>query len=235
MKYFCFATVLYNPYNIYCFIEYISTGRLPFKPLDHSGQTPSAKTSPAVNKKRKLSDNESPSAKQLRISSAGLQNPKPALADGEHEVSSSSEAEVHADSILHKPSDRSRTIDKFFRPRSKKSEQDEITSTNQGVEVIDLIDETNNDSKSESNEVSEKNAADKQQGKDDSICDDKKEEVCGENKEEKENEDADTEDMDDENDVEVSFIEDTSVCEDALRTPGRNKAESVLKVLLLKL
>lgn len=216
------------------------SGRLPFKPLDYSSQTLGGITPSPVNKKRKLSDNESPSAKQLRISSAAPHNAKPPSADGEPEVSSSSEADVNADTILLKPGQKVNTIDKFFQRRSKNSDQEEITSTNQGVEILDLTGEASDEGKSESSEsignkkTEEKTTVDKQQQSDNVQAIDsevEKENNCNENSKEEDSE-ADEEDTEEnEAEAEVSFIENTSVCEDALKTPRKDmKLESILKV-----
>ena len=228
--------------------------------MDHSGQTLGNNTPPSANKKRKLSDNESPSAKQLRTNAVGKPTQKPVLADGEHEVSSSSEAETHVDNMLLKPGHTVSRIDKFFRPKPKNSDQEEITSTNQDVEILDLTGEVSDESKTESNDeavenktgdvdkksntdevAKKKNAVNckekvvsekfEENGAKDTV---KKEETEKTNEGDEESMDEDSDDEEEDDNANASFIANTSVCEDALKTPAKEKKlESVLKVCLI--
>ncbi|XP_045215837.2 chromatin assembly factor 1 subunit A-A-like [Mercenaria mercenaria] len=198
-------------------------GRLPFKPLEHTGQKLQGNTPPG-SKKRKLSDNESPSAKQLKTSSAPT-NVRPQITDGEPEVSSSSEADVVSDHLQNR---KLNTLDKFFKPKAYTQDQEEISSTNECI-GIDLTDENSNDkveqlqnSKLESTEKENKEVDEnKTEGVGAKIMD-QSADVVNEDKENKSGSEVD--------DADCSFIANTSVCEDALKTPVRGKLpESVLK------
>lgn len=206
-----------------------TTGRLPFKPLDHAVQTIQGNTPPG-SKKRKLSDNESPSAKQLKTGALPL-NTKALMTDGEPEVSSSSEADTVSDHLQVKKN--LNTLDKFFKPKPYTPDQEEISSTNECIEEIDLTDECEQDkgqidltSPDSEDTVKENVSVGNKKGLDE------KEAVGGvvdkSLNEDKENQsDSEADDVD----AESSFIANVSVCEDALKTPAKGKLpESVLKV-----
>ncbi|XP_052283545.1 chromatin assembly factor 1 subunit A-A-like [Dreissena polymorpha] len=209
-------------------------GRLPFKPLDHTGQTKQGSTPPG-NKKRKLSDNESPSAKQIRTSLGSTQ--KGGL-NGEHEVSSSSEAENAAENpALLMPGPKMHTLDKFFSCKKPIADQEEITSTNQCIE-IDLTEESNEyvagDATKENKEVDVFVKESIKIDENSHIDPDEDLKVEGENKENDKTDDVmsiDSDDGKEENeDCNASFIANTSVCEDALKTPAKSKdMDSIIK------
>lgn len=210
------------PLSSICFI-----GRLPFKPLDHSGQTLTGGNASPANKKRKLPDSESPSAKQLRTNSTGPQNQKFMSLDKEQEVSSSSEADNHAENAQNKEGIKLNTIDKFFKPTSSSTDHEEVrvTSTNQGIEILDLTDDVSCGSKTDNIHVGKEMAEQEDKTLKTSLteCDFKpvsseteSTEDSGKNAEEKENKGGGTE-------AEGSFIQNTSVCEDALKTPVKEK------------
>ncbi|KAL4227300.1 Chromatin assembly factor 1 [Mactra antiquata] len=206
-------------------------GRLPFKPLDHSGHTRQSNTPPG-SKKRKLSGNESPSAKQLKtgLSSSNLSNP---VLSGEHEVSSSSETEILAD-LQNKNIKKLNTIDKFFRPKPSVKDQEEISSTNEDIE----IDLTHEESDKENPETTLPDDSKEQVHSPDcvtietKVCDNAENKAVDKNDVEDENEDKSVnEDKENVSDIDAdsSFITNTSVCEDALKTPVKSTLESVLK------
>ncbi|WAQ97773.1 CA1AA-like protein [Mya arenaria] len=205
----------------------LKQGRLPFKPLDPVGQTRPGGTPPGC-KKRKLSDNESPSAKQIRTSVTSLPNNKLPSNECDHEVSSSSEAEVALENPLLKPGKKLNTLDKFFAKKQPNSDQGEISSTNQ-IE-IDLTDDVNEESEDNStkkvneNDIESKTSTNVAKGDNNdnhSVNDEKKEQVAEKNDDSKDS--TDNKENDDDGVGEVSFIQDSSVCEDALKTPAKEK------------
>lgn len=188
--------------------------------------------SPA-NKKRKLPDSESPSAKQLRTNSTGPQNQKCMSLDKEQEVSSSSEADSHAENAQNKEGIKLNTIDKFFKPTPSSTDQEEVrvTSTNQGIEILDLTDDVSYGSKTDSIHTGKELAEQEVETLKTSLTEGdfkpvssetESGEDSGKNAEEKENKQGE---------AEGSFIQNTSVCEDALKTPVKGKkVESMLEV-----
>lgn len=206
--------------------------------MDHAGHTRQCNTPPG-SKKRKLSDNESPSAKQFRTGVSPTVS-KTSVVDGEHEVSSSSEAEV----VLSKPVRKLNTIDKFFRPKPSAQDQEEISSTNEVIE-IDLTEDSagrenviNSEQDNISKEISSPEANTPKVDR--KICDNDSQKKETDNSFEDDKAENDTiedislnEDKENLSDVDAdsSFIANTSVCEDALKTPAKGSAlESVLKV-----
>ncbi|XP_060067247.1 chromatin assembly factor 1 subunit A-B-like [Ylistrum balloti] len=115
--------------------------RLPFKPLEQKSQI----VSPQGPKKRKLSDGESPSAKlhknhKQERQPSGENKPLTTncIVDHDPEVSSSSEAE----NIPVGNSSRIRnTLERFVR----KCPQEEISSTNDCIDLVEKNDSTGND------------------------------------------------------------------------------------------
>ena len=184
---------------------------------------------PPGSKKRKLSDNESPSAKQLKTS-AQSSNVRHQVTDGDHEVSSSSEAETITGHLQTK---KVNTLDKFFKPRPFKEDQEEISSTNECIEIDltgdndhDKGDQVDSDKTVESSGLVSANVGKAEEtGKTDNIGNDEK------NKAEDVSDNKENLSADEDDDVNSSFIANTSVCEDALKTPSKDKlAESLLKV-----
>ena len=106
-------------------------------PIDHEQKTLKT-TTPPGSKKRKLSDNDTPSPKLAKVSS---QPPKPTSPDGDAEVSSSSEAEPAPHAGHQKGGKRFSTLDRFlFKKREEHHE--EISSTNDCIPMsIDLTDD----------------------------------------------------------------------------------------------
>ena len=250
-------------------------------PIDHEQKTLKT-TTPPGSKKRKLSDNDTPSPKLAKVSS---QPPKPTSPDGDAEVSSSSEAEPAPHAGHQKGGKRFSTLDRFlFKKREEHHE--EISSTNDCIPMsIDLTDDApesdNVDSANDNNSaISVHNVNGDKDVKDtdttkrhvdnskikekDDIPVHKNSEVTvtktetievkndikkteealvkagkiNENKaidktvdkENKENIDQEVVSIDDENEIDQSFVSDTSVCEAALKTPAKDKPlESVLK------
>ena len=210
--------------------------QLPFKPLDPTSQKQVIGTSPG-GKKRKLSDNESPSAKQMRIS-ASKQVQKPISAECDPEVSSSSETDVNT--LGHKKGVRKiNTLDSFFKPKTvKRDEQEEISSTNDYIDLTDnKTDDDNAEGKLEetesmeiSGEVESKICVEKKDENKDVNTDESSKEA--ENSEDESATDSvDKEEEDKENEdkrklgLDQSFISDISVCEDAIKTPAKSKDE----------
>ena len=108
-------------------------GRLPFKPLDCKPVVPSPAVSNNVSRKRKLSEHNSPNSKakqpkvpDLRHSAEKLKLLKP---NNDNEVSSSSEAENLPAAGGKSRTTKNNLLEKFVR------REDEISSTN---DVIDL-------------------------------------------------------------------------------------------------
>ncbi|KAK6188357.1 hypothetical protein SNE40_004544 [Patella caerulea] len=103
---------------------------LQFKPMDVKVKVKSASN---TNKKRKLSDQESPSAKAPKtIKPIVQENFKTPVLENDPEVSSSSEADsLQVNSLQKNKTTRSNILEKFIR----KSSQEEITST---IDVIDI-------------------------------------------------------------------------------------------------
>lgn len=207
------------------------TGRLPFKPLDHAVQTMQGNTPPG-SKKRKLSDNESPSAKQLKTGALPL-NTKALITDGEPEVSSSSEADTLSDHLHLKKNVN--TLDKFFKPKPYTRDQEEISSTNECIVDIDLTEECGQDkdqidlASPDSEDIVKENVS---MGNEKGF--NEKKEAVGEVVDESLNEDKENQSDSEADDAESSFIANTSVCEDALKTPAKEKLpESVLKVVII--
>ncbi|XP_033750154.1 LOW QUALITY PROTEIN: chromatin assembly factor 1 subunit A-like [Pecten maximus] len=110
--------------------------RLPFKPLEQKPQI----VSPQGPKKRKLSDGESPSAKlhknhkQERQPSGDSKPLAPCIVDHDPEVSSSSEAE---NIPVGFPNRIRNTLERFVR----KGPQEEISSTNDCIDIVEKNDE----------------------------------------------------------------------------------------------
>ena len=204
--------------------------RLPFKPLDHGSQVQG--TSPG-GKKRKLSDNESPSAKQMKTS-AGKEAQKHVTADCDPEVSSSSEAESKPAIGFKKGGSKVNTLDSFFKPRKvNQDEQGEISST---IDCIDITDDKSDEScqeKSDRMECQENSMETEIEIINDSQGDMNNEDLKNRNDGESESiELAVLDDSDDDNKenkdlttapLDQSFISDISVCEDALKTPAKSK------------
>ena len=240
-------------------------------PIDHEQKTLKTITPPG-SKKRKLSDNDSPSAKQAKVSAKPV---KPLSPNGDAEVSSSSEAEVAPLGGHQKGVKKISTLDRFLYKKRDVQEQEEISSTNDCVPMaIDLTDETENDqvdsavnkyenssaieitadnkeaeSSNKQNEVSdERTSEEKTNDKKDlencSKADPEEEKIkVGEkteklrnlDKENKENIEQDVVCVEDNEEVNQSFVSDTSVCEAALKTPAKNNPlVSVLKTPLVE-
>ena len=226
-------------------------------PIEHEQKTLKT-TTPPGSKKRKLSDNDSPSAKQAKVS---VKPAKPLSPDGEAEVSSSSEADPVPVGGHQKGAKKISTLDRFL--YRKREVQEEISSTNDCVPMaIDLTDDTESDSVDSAVSKSEKSSAAEKTGNSDVEVievsgdgdtktvvekDENKDVECNENEEKESSENSakpvvadNTENKEnierasvtteDDDDVNQSFVSDTSVCEAALKTPAKDKPlESVLK------
>ena len=243
-------------------------------PIEHEQKTLKT-TTPPGSKKRKLSDNDTPSPKLAKVSA---QPPKTVSPDGDAEVSSSSEAEP-VSAVGHlKGGKKLSTLDRFlFKKREEHHE--EISSTNDCIPMsIDLTDDVHesdnvdsandnssatdgdtvnvdktvkdtgtakgNDDQSKSKEkdgMHEKSEATVTKTETAEVKNDKKKTKqtlisanagkTNENKEnDKENMEQDVVSKDDDDEINQSFVSDTSVCEAALKTPAKDKPlESVLK------
>ena len=123
---------------------------------------------------------------------------------------------------LLKPVKNNNTLDKFFKKKVPGGDQEEITSTINECIEIDLTDEG-------SNEPSQGNGKEIVKKIDEKV-NDVEDNKIDENKENDENEEDDKIDENEDDTADESFIEDTSVCEDALKTPKRKSGESMLKV-----
>lgn len=235
-------------------VKKMKQGRLPFKPLstlDHvtGGNTPGSK-------KRKLSENESPSSKQLKISLNTLDTVKPTSTECDHEVSSSSEAELL--NLGHHKGKKINTIDKFFKLKPITHEQEEITSTNECISIdltedmviddLKCITKANVTLDNDNGDDLQKISANTGDTASDMLYDCYSESIgelnvsskneCAEDKDENIKEDKEYVDMevividneDDHSTADDSFIADSSVCENALKTPVKDKPlESMLK------
>ena len=208
-------------------------------PIDHEQKTLKT-TTPPGSKKRKLSDNDSPSAKQAKVSVKPLKPPSP---NGEAEVSSSSEADPLPATGQQKGAKKVSTLDRFL--FKKREVQEEITSTNDCVPMaIDLTDEAESEAldsaarnKSENIDcaaINKSEAVDSADNKTetDSAAEkttDSKSAEVSDNSDNKENIERTSVTIEDDADMNQSFVSDTSVCEAALKTPAKDKPlESVL-------
>ena len=205
-------------------------------PIDHEQKTLKT-TTPPGSKKRKLSDNDSPSAKQAKVSVKPVKPPSP---NGEAEVSSSSEADPLPATGQQKGAKKVSTLDRFL--FKKREVQEEITSTNDCVPMaIDLTDEAESEAvdsaarnKSEnidSAAMNKSETVDSAETETESAAEkttDSKSEVSH-NTDNKENIERTSVTIEDDADMNQSFVSDTSVCEAALKTPAKDKPlESVL-------
>ena len=207
-------------------------------PIDHEQKTLKT-TTPPGSKKRKLSDNDSPSAKQAKVSVKPVKPPSP---NGEAEVSSSSEADPLPATGQQKGVKKVSTLDRFL--FKKREVQEEITSTNDCVPMaIDLTDEAESEAvdsaagnKSEALDSAARNKSEAVDSADnktetDSAAEkttDSKSEVSH-NTDNKENIERTSVTIEDDADMNQSFVSDTSVCEAALKTPAKDRPlESVL-------
>lgn len=232
-------------------------------PIDHDQKTT---TTPPGSKKRKLSDSDTPSPKQAKVSAKPM---KPLSPNGDAEVSSSSEAEPGPITGHQKGGKKVSTLDRFLY-KKREEHQDEISSTNDCVPMaIDLTDESDVDSantkcdKSSAIETEKEDKIDRSSDPSAPAYQDSGSQVSEVNVEEKtgqensapnvsdiqstiektdqditvsSNDTENKENIEEEilsladDEIDQSFVSDTSVCEAALKTPAKDKPlESVLK------
>ncbi|XP_071082873.1 chromatin assembly factor 1 subunit A-like [Haliotis cracherodii] len=125
----------------------LKQARLPFKPIGPKSQICVNPAPHGVPKKRKLSDQESPSAKAPKIfnkhQADRLKHDIPEktpsdIADHDNEVSSSSEAEnVPVSGMAKRKPCETNILERFIR----KSSQEEISSTNEVVDLTEISEE----------------------------------------------------------------------------------------------
>ena len=221
-------------------------------PIDHEQKTLKT-TTPPGSKKRKLSDNDSPSAKQAKVSVKPVKPPSP---NGEAEVSSSSEADPLPATGQQKGAKKVSTLDRFL--FKKREVQEEITSTNDCVPMaIDLTDEAESETvdsaagnkseavdsaarnKSEIDHSADKTAKDSATEKPSDVIKNKDDKTIkvkemekndshnqsevSDSTDNKENIEGTSVTIEDDTDMNQSFVSDTSVCEAALKTPAKDR------------